>query len=266
MSEPIPAVDDADLARMLELANLPALLCALVHATGDPRLLSRFATRLPGFKGDEGQGIPDEHARGIRSLALDLLRELGAAPPSPVDVTVTSSSGAIATLSTNGTLAGGTSVTFTNVTTTSVGSVFVQGRSLGSATLTGTAAGYTDGNTSVTVQPSGFIINSPNNFTTTTSAANTNVRISPARLNPTTLNFAAYQPMRGGASVDVSITSSDPTTGVITISPLTFEGNVGAIDTQFDPLAAGSSTIEVVPPPGFSTPSSDRTITATVNP
>jgi hypothetical protein len=41
---------------------------------------------------------------------------------------------------------------------------------------------------------------------------------------------------------------------------------VGTLDTQFDPLAAGSSTIEAVPPAGFSTPSTNRTITATVNP
>jgi len=77
VGEPIPAtVDDVALARMLKLANLPALLPALVHGTGATDLLSRFGTRLPGFKGDEGQGIAEEQAREIRSLACDWLGEL----------------------------------------------------------------------------------------------------------------------------------------------------------------------------------------------
>jgi hypothetical protein len=204
------------------------------------------------------------------TVGLDLqdgvLVTLQSAPPSPVDVTVTSSSGAIATLSANGTLVGGNSVTFSNVTSTSVGTVYVQGRSLGSTTLTVTAAGYTDGTASVSVQPSAFIINSPSSITTTTSAANTNVQIASARLNPTTLNWAQNQPVRGGLSVNVSVTSSNPAVGVITTSPVTFNGGVGTISTQFDPLAVGSSTLEVVQPPGFSTPSNFRSIPATVNP
>jgi 4-hydroxyacetophenone monooxygenase len=87
--EPIPPdLDDAALAAALASANLPALLPALVHITGDASLLDRFTTRMPGFKGDEGAGIPDEHAREIRALALEVLRDLRdgrlepAAPPS----------------------------------------------------------------------------------------------------------------------------------------------------------------------------------------
>ena len=72
--------------------------------------------------------------------------------------------------------------------------------------------------------------------------------------------------MRGGLSVNVSVTSSNQTAGVITTSPLTFSNGVGLLNTQFDPLAAGGSTIEVVPPAGFSSPSNFRTIPATVNP
>jgi 4-hydroxyacetophenone monooxygenase len=77
VSEPIPAaVGDSELAERLRFANLPALLPALVHVTGEADPLARFRPRLPGFKGDEGQGIPDEQAREIRALALDVLREL----------------------------------------------------------------------------------------------------------------------------------------------------------------------------------------------
>jgi 4-hydroxyacetophenone monooxygenase len=87
--EPIPPdLGDAALAAALSSANLPALLPALVHITGDASLLGRFKTRVPGFKGDEGAGIPDDQAREIRRLALDVLRDLRdgrlapAAPPS----------------------------------------------------------------------------------------------------------------------------------------------------------------------------------------
>ena len=75
--EPIPAdLDDAALAAALESANLPALLPALVHITGDAGLLGKFGTRVPGFRGDEGVGIPDADAGEIRRLALDVLRNL----------------------------------------------------------------------------------------------------------------------------------------------------------------------------------------------
>ncbi len=77
MTEPIPSdVGDAELAEALLAANLPALLPALVHITGDASLLDRFDPRVPGFKGDDGAGIPEDHAREIRSLGLEVLRDL----------------------------------------------------------------------------------------------------------------------------------------------------------------------------------------------
>ena len=51
---------------------------------------------------------------------------LEAPPPNPVDVTVTSSSGSIVTVTQDGLVAGGTAVTFAGVTGTNVGTVFVQ--------------------------------------------------------------------------------------------------------------------------------------------
>ena len=94
-----------------------------------------------------------------RDLQEGVSISLGATPPSPVTVTVTSNNGAIATITKDGTVAGGTSLTFTNVTSTTVGTIFVQGRGLGSTTLTVQAAGYNDGTSNITVDPSGFILN-----------------------------------------------------------------------------------------------------------
>ena len=108
---------------------------------------------------------------------------LGATPPSPVTVTVTSNNGTIATITKDGTVAGGTSLTFENVTTTSVGTIFVQGRGLGSTTLTVQAAGYNDATSNVTVNPSGFVLIT-GNFSTNTFAANSTLRVDAAMLTP----------------------------------------------------------------------------------
>ena len=92
---------------------------------------------------------------------------------------------------------GTNTVTFSNVTGITVGSFFVQGRAIGTATLTAQTIGYELSTSNPTVNPSGFIINSPGNFTTTVAAANTNIQITSARLDPVTLNWSANQPRPG---------------------------------------------------------------------
>jgi hypothetical protein len=208
---------------------------------------------------------------GNATVGRDLQTSVGitltAAPPSPVTVTVTSNAGSIATITRDHTLEGGTTLTFTNVTTTSVGTIFVQGRAQGSTTLTVQAPGYNDGTSNVVVDPSGFYLNA-SSFTTTASSANTTVTVTAARLNPTTLNVALGQELRGGLSnVNVAVTSSAPTVGTIVNSPAVFNGGDMSRTVQFDPIAAGAATISLgTTPPGFSTPSDRQQITATVNP
>ena len=120
-----------------------------------------------------------------RDLQMSVSIILESAPPSPVTVTVTSNDGPDRHhYDATATVAGGTSVTFTNVTATTVGTIFVQGRALGGTTLTVQALGYTPDTSTVTVDPSGFILNM-NDITTTAGAANTSLRIDAARLNPT---------------------------------------------------------------------------------
>ena len=174
-------------------------------------------------------------------------------------VTVTSNSGSIATITTNGTVAGGTTLTFSNVTTTAVGTIVVQGRALGSTTITVQAPGYNDGTSTVTVQPSGFYLQT-GNISTTTFSANTTVSVAPARLDPTTLNFAQQQALRGGLSVSVVVTSSNTTVGTIVCVPASpgcsqvdFTGGDLSKSVAFDPATAGTTTISLpaTPPAGF---------------
>jgi hypothetical protein len=101
------------------------------------------------------------------NLQTQLSISLGATPPGPVTVTVTVASTGIATIvnGNNATVEGSSTVTFTNVTTASVGSIFVQGRAAsGTTTITAQAPGYADAVLTVTTQPSGFIITPPREF------------------------------------------------------------------------------------------------------
>jgi hypothetical protein len=196
---------------------------------------------------------------------------LGATPPSRLNVTVTSNSATIATVTTDPLVAGGSTVTFNNVPTilpgTAVGTIYVQGRSLGSTTITVRAPGYNDATINVTVHPSGFsfALGTPPSVTTTTFSANSTFSVEPVRLDPTTLNMAAGQTLRGGyPDVSVTVTSSNTTVGTIVNSPVVLKSNETFKSVQFDPANAGSATIDLSTPAGFTTPSNLKQISATV--
>jgi hypothetical protein len=73
--------------------------------------------------------------------------------------------------------------------------------------------------------------------------------------------------VRAGLTVTVPVTSSNTAVGTITTSPLTFTAPNLTVNTEFDPVGVGTSTISVGTPStgGFSTPNNFRQITATVN-
>lgn len=185
------------------------------------------------------------------------------APPNPVTVTVTSPNSSIAAVTTDATQVGGAMATFSNVTGTFVGNLTIQGMSLNSTQLKVQAPGYADAFVNVTVNPSGFIINTPGSFNAS-SGSTTLIQIVPAVLDPTTLNFAGNQPLRAGASVSVAVNSSNTAVGTISSSPLLFTGNVFFLNTSFQAMASGTSFISVPTPPGFSTPGDFTQIQATV--
>jgi hypothetical protein len=206
-----------------------------------------------------GSAVVGKELQTLISVTLETV------PPSPIDITIQSDAIGTVTLTQNGTLDGSGTITLTNVSSLNAGSFFVQGRALGTATLTAQATGYNSGTSTVTVNPSGFIINSPASITTTTGAVNTNVQVTPARLDPITLNWSANQALRGGLSVNVPVESSNTAVGTITISPVVVGTGAANGTTAFDPQSIGVSTISVGTPPGFSQPSNFRQITATVN-
>lgn len=184
---------------------------------------------------------------------------LGIAPASPVTVTVTSNSPSIATVSTTDTVAGSSSISFSNISTQAP-AFYIQGLATGTATLTIHAPGYSDATVTVTVYASGFIL-SKANFSAT-PGSDTSVSIAPAVLLPGTMGVYDVQPLRPGVTVQIPITSSDTTIGTV-VSPVSISGLSGS--TTFHAIAAGSTNLAITAPVGYSTPNSFQQITATVS-
>ena len=187
-------------------------------------------------------------------------------PPNPVTVTVTSSSPTLATISTDPTVVGTSTVVFTNVTSTNVGTIYVQGQGLGTAQLTETAPGYINGSSTITVQPAGFAFYYGNaNFTTSVSQGPYNLTAYPFALNTGTLTLTGYPLMvnPGLGTITVPATSSSPAVGTIPTAP-SFAPGTNSANFEFNPLSTGTSTITLGTPTGFSTPSQYVTGTATV--
>ena len=189
-----------------------------------------------------------------------------AAPETPVDVVVTSNDPGIVTVSTDPNAEGGEQATFFGVTSATAGTVYVQGREIGSASLTVSADGFFLRISAVQVDPSGFGIVDPASISTSLFSGDSSVQLTSSRLNPATLLRETDQPVRGGFTPSVAVTSSDTSVGTITVSPLAFDSGVTSRSTAFHPLAIGTTVLSVVQPDGFTNPAAGGQITATVNP
>lgn len=210
---------------------------------------------------------------GGQTTAVHLMNTIGlylpVAPPtgSPVTVTLTSSDPTIFTISSSPSIVGTTSVTFPNTSGGGVGTLYVQGQKVGTATLTMSAPGYTSGTSTITVIPSGFFIGYPfTSFSTTTFSSPTGLNIYTSGLDPTTLNLSyAYLPVSPGvAPFTVSLTNSTPATGTLSANSVTFNPGQSSESVTFQPVAAGTSTITLVTPAGFTTGAQYQSNVATV--
>jgi hypothetical protein len=195
---------------------------------------------------------------------------LQAAPASGISVTLTSSAPTKALLATSATGSGSASISVVIAQGTYSIPFYVFGvASSGTATITAstTAAGLANGTATVTLATSGFVISGPGGLTTpniTTSPGSTaSVTVSAAQLD-TSGNYVQSQPLAGGAMVPVTVTSSTPAVGTISGSPVTFGPGVATGTLTFNAAAAGSTTLAVMTPTGFTTPSEDTSLTATV--
>jgi hypothetical protein len=140
--------------------------------------------------------------------------------------------------------------------------------SSGTATYNASAAGFGTVTGTVTLAPSGFVIQGPApigtaSFLTTTGASSTGINVWSALLD-SSRNFVSTQALAGDASVNVNVLSSDTSKGTITTSPVMIAGGSVLATTQFQPASPGNTTLSVGTPVGFFTPAQDVSIVANV--
>jgi hypothetical protein len=191
---------------------------------------------------------------------------LGAAPPSNETLTVTSSDPTHFLLSTNPATVGTASITLQlTAGSTSVPAFYVEGQNFTgasaiTATLTASAAGYSDGIVTVNLYPTGLTYFSSALSTTTTSGPST-LTVYLIVLNPGTLTYSTsgnpLGPQAPGGAVPVAVTSTNTSVGTITGSPASISAG-GTYYTQgisFVPATAGTTNLDLATPLGYFTPS-----------
>lgn len=176
---------------------------------------------------------------------------LGGYPPGPVDVTAKVEDESVAIISADPEAAGAKQITLNDVDITNRPAIYVQGISQGTTEITVSVTGYTSATCTIEVYPSGFYFNKSSSFDMFVSETEY-VSIGVAALSPGTLHFYERQDIRGGLSVPVEVTSSNPEVGKINFSPIEFPAGTSSGSFHFEALAAGSSTISMTPPDGFS--------------
>jgi len=186
------------------------------------------------------------------------------APAGGVTVTLQSSDASLLQFSSTATGAGSGTLTIPIAAGQSGATYFVYGKSNGgSPTYTGTATGYDSSSAQVNLAPTGIIIIGPSGpgfeFDTSVASGPSPLSISTAVLDPSTSNFVQTQPLQGGASVTVSVTSSSPGVGTVT-SPVTITSGNDTANSQFTPVSAGQTTVSVARPLNFSPPTNDTTL------
>ena len=243
------------------------------QSTGSTDLIlatpSGFTTPANARQSRVTVNLPSFSARDI-TVGKDLQTRLNVSLPAPTPaglvVTFSVSDPARAVLATAAD-ASGTAQTTVSVFTNSsfVPDVYVQGLAdSGSVQVSISARGFANAMVNVRLAPSGFTL-SGGDIRTTLFGSNTDVRVTPVVLDPSTNAPVTTQAIRGGLeNVSVEFSSSAPGVGVITTSPLTFARGEDSRYAQFRPVGIGTTILSVTAPPGFATPSSGRELRASV--
>jgi hypothetical protein len=195
--------------------------------------------------------------------------------PNDLQVTITSNNPNVL-LSASPTAAGSSSLTLTvfqggGVNSIGFPSYYIQSLGdTGTVQLTVAATGFESSSTNVSLAPSGFVIEGPNgiggNFGVVLANGNVSLTLRAAVLNPTTgVPTLLYQPVRGGFSTIVDVTSSAPGVATLAGPPLTMTSGNATGTVTLQPQAPGQTTITVTTPAGYTTPAFGNGFMVTVN-
>lgn len=141
---------------------------------------------------------------------------------------------------------------------------------VGTVGYTVSAPGYPDAVGLVKLTPSAVVLIGP--FGENVKEIITTPRGWPSKLSLRTvrldakLGIAEPQLLRGGLTLDLNVASSNQAVGIIPGEPGKITGPGDSATMQFKPVAAGTSTISLVPPPGFTKPAKHAELIATVKP
>jgi hypothetical protein len=192
---------------------------------------------------------------------------LGAAPPSNETLTLTSSDPTHFLLTADPAQVGMSQIKLTlTAGSPNVPAFYLEGQNFSgagaiTATLTASAAGYSDGTITMTLYPTGLSYwpGSGGTLTTSATAPPSVLTVYVVLLSPGTLNAYnfgyALGPQAGGA-IPVAITSTNTAAGTVSGSPSAIA--VGTYYTQaisFVPVATGTTNLNLAEPAGYSTPS-----------
>lgn len=123
----------------------------------------------------------------------------------------------------------------------------------GTATYTATSPECESGIGTVTLAPSAIVIASASRIghplVTAAGTVPAKINVYSAQLDSSG-DVAAVQPVRGGLSAVVTVTSSDTAVGTVAASPLTIEGGLSTATTRFLPASPGETTL-AAGAPGF---------------
>jgi len=190
---------------------------------------------------------------------------LAAAPPSNETLTLTSSDPTHFLLTADPTKVGTASITLQLTGgSTNVPTFYIEGQNFSGigaimATLKASAAGYSDGITTLSLYPTGLTYLGNATLNTTTASGPIGVGVYLVLLTPGTLTFYTYGynlgPQAPGAA-PVSVTSTNTSVGTVSGSPASI--GVGAYFTSgisFVPVATGTTNLNLSTPTGYFTPS-----------
>jgi Divergent InlB B-repeat domain len=140
--------------------------------------------------------------------------------------------------------------------------------SSGTPTITVSAPGYQSAVATVTLTPSGFVLNGPSgtgaNFSTTLGT-DKSLNVSVVQLNASHNVIATNQPLRGGLSANLTVTSGNTNVGTIANNPAAVSAGSGSSSSvTFQPAAVGTSQVSITQPAGFTAPNTGTGMTASV--